>query len=451
MKSRTRIQLVFAKHTLGRLANRPNLPPPVGLLTMAALLSQSNPGWDIEVYDENSMADNRLVDCLDAEIIGFGNWFSNYERSKNVALAVKKKTPDSTIVFGGPHTSGIAERILNNNSYIDIVIIGDGEIAMKKIAEGKPIRSIPGAAYRDLNDKIRVNEPKNIALAEIPAISLKFLKSPYSWDKKNESILSAFPISGMRGCFRKVRCPYCSIPTLGLRTKSPEQFWQEIFALNSKYGIDYFFETGDTFIPSYAKKLLSVTHPKVKFHIYSYPGIFNQKNIHLLKSLNVKSVFLGIESALLFEKKIESRQYKKGYQADSAKEEIQLYTENGIEVMPAFIFGLPGETTYSLDKNIELVEQISKYSGVGHLLLNTPLPLPGSKYFSDCVSSSTIVNEYNSITKTDLRKTDNIDYYLLSRLFVEEFSSVKYSTICQKIQELNKVLGIGVGGFGIAV
>ncbi len=452
MVATRRIQLVFPGHDYGELAHRPQvLPPSLGLLTLAAYVKARVPDCSIDVFDGNATCEDDILQCLDAPLIGFGTWFSNFDSTLRYAEKLKSVQPGTQIVIGGPHTTGIAERILQHNPFIDFVVSGDGEEALVDLVKGKDPASIPNLAYRDVSGAISVASARNVDLHTVPSITLESLVTPYTWDADASiPVLAAFPVSGMRGCFQTKRCEYCSIPTLGLREKDPSAFWTEIRQLHDTSGIDYFFETGDTFTPAYARRLASVSPPAdTRLRIYSYPGLITKENLSIFSDLGIVNIFIGVESVLVFKGK-GLRSYKKGYTVESLHAEIELLAQQGITVMPSFIFGLPGETDRTLEENYDLVCSIADHPAVTDSLVNVPLPLPGSAYFDTCMRDPTITAQYREITGHDLTSTDRIDYYRLSRLFVERFTTVRYDDIVASIERIQKKYDPKFGHWGHA-
>ncbi len=452
MDKRPNIQLIYPKHNFGYLADRENinLPPPLGILTLASYLEKEVPKINIECFDGNRISDEKLISNIDSDIVGISTVFSNYYSGICLAKKLKTINPKCTIIFGGPGVNGIETKILKNNQYINYVFSGESELGLSDFIKGFDKQLIPGLWYRDGNC---IKNNKNIEIKDldkIPLITFDTLKTSYNWieDVANNS---AFPISGIRGCLKKNRCEYCSLPSISYRSLSPNKYWERIQYFSKTYGINRFFETGDTFNTLFAKQL-SYNKPKSgpfpKLRIYSYPGLINENNIHYYLDIGVDNVFIGIESILVWGENGTSNR-KRGKTIDIIFKELELLSNNGIKVMPSFILGLPGETTDTLTKNIEIISTISKIKGVKEYLINSPFPLPNSEYFDWCTKSSEIVNKYYKITGFDLRKIDHIDYHLLSKLFVEQFTTVSYKSITDTIKQLESQFQNQIASFGL--
>ncbi|MCD4664680.1 MAG: B12-binding domain-containing radical SAM protein, partial [Bacteroidales bacterium] len=407
------IQLVYCPHNMGKLSYEGNIQiqPPLGILTVATYLKNKNQEVQIEVIDGKLLTLEQIVSRIDAELVGLTVEYSNYKNTLWVIKKIKKLNPNITIILGGAYTSFMYEKILNNNPEIDYIIRGEGEESFSDFTQGLPFENIYGLCYRKNNKLIFNPEKKETnGLDNIPYPDLSLLYPKYSWKSSPEShSMSAFPFAGVRGCNRKIRCEYCSLSLANYRTVSPEKYWNDINALYRDYGINYFFETGDILSPHYIKKLADYNdHEKVAFRIYSYPGNFKDEHIPYLKSIGVKTIFMGIESVVVWKEKLH-RKYKNGYSKTSLLDEINMLNENGMKVIPSFILGLTNENKETLNENVDLILSIASLKGVDELTVSLLLTLPGSHYFNLCLNNLTITNKYYSITKQDLTFVDEID------------------------------------------
>lgn len=471
-------QLVFPRHGVGWLPGiqTDDHPPPIGLLTLAAYARKAIPDLKIEVIDGNHVSEEVIFERVEAPVVGIGTWFSNYEEALRIARFIKTKSPMTTIVLGGPHVSGLGgRRILHNNPAVDLIIVGDAEQSFVDLLRGAQFDSISGLAYRDGDEIIAVDLAEQAPLDSIPVLDLDPLVTPYRWGdwKLDRPSTSWFPLSAVRGCPVMPRCDYCSIATKGVSTRSPSLFWQEVLALRRRYGIDLFFETGDIFPIAYANRLLKAREElplddrrclaDVRFRVYLRPGTINARSAEALRRLGVHAVFIGYESILCFKREGETyrnhfheryaphrftRIYPAGFTTGAAIEQLQILSEAGISVMAAFILGLPGESEASLRRNQDLVATIAGEANVPELLLNIPLPFPGTQYFAWCLSDSQVLHRYQAEQGVALSETDRVDYSHLSRLFVDRFTSVGYDAVAKRLDQLIEEYGPTTGHFG---
>lgn len=451
---KNKIQLIFCRHSSGRLAFEEQVQhqPPLGLLVLASYIKHKFPNIQIEVIDEIFYEESELLKSLDGDIIGFSVWFSNYENSLRIAKQIKKIRPYSNIVFGGPHVTALGKNILFNNPFIDYVAIGEGEISLYKFLRGDNLDLIQGLYQQNLkNRNIEFELGESINLNELPIIDLTLLRHQYIYQTSLKSpSMSAFPLAGIRGCNRyKIRCEYCSIPFNGYRFVSANNYWDQISFLQKNYGINFFFETGDIFSKYFLKDLLKTKSvANIGFRIYGYPNIFNKEDIKDLKSIGVQTVYMGIESVLHWHG-TSKRKYKSSYEIDDLIEEIILYQKAGIDIIPGFLLGLPGESENTLNQNIRLINEFKNIENVKEISVNIVLPLPGTEYFQWCINNQSINKEYHSLTQKLLNNNDLINYHFLSKLFVDNYCTVKYEDLVNIIDSLKKQIGSGMTNWNI--
>jgi radical SAM superfamily enzyme YgiQ (UPF0313 family) len=442
-----RVQFIFARQEVG-LSLRDRYVPPLGLLTLTAFISHEMPDCELSVLDANAEGGNDILERADADVVGFSVWFSNYHNAVLLAQQIKERNPKTTIVFGGPPLSGIADRTLRNNPFVDFVVTGDGERAIVRLLRflrgerRMGVETIPGLHHRSAAGDILQNNPDfSLALDRIPFVNLDHLATAFSWSP-GQSIPghSFFPISRFRGCFRHPRCEYCSIPEVGLRRSKPEIFWGEIRQLRHKHGIDCFFETADIFPINVAAKLAETRPadiPDVRLRCYLYPGMASNASAEGLARLGVKDVFIGVESVQYFRdtaffSSLGNRRLKSGYTRNSLLAEIALFQKYGISVMPSFVLGLKGETRESLKSNIEFATELAGQPNVGEMSVNAVMPLPGSEYFRTC-NSRGVRAEYNRLTGQDTLIADDLNFVALSKAFIAENCAVSHEEISESI------------------
>ncbi|MCX6750580.1 MAG: cobalamin-dependent protein [Candidatus Pacearchaeota archaeon] len=216
-------------------------PPPSGLEIIASYIQEKISGSRIKIWDY-SLFDKPSINDLSGEVIGISDWFSNHNNSIKIAQEIKEKNKNCKIVFGGPNASNLNRRILNNHSYIDYVVEGDGEEALLGIINllnGKESSSnVPNLWYRNSLGETLFTYHKNVNLNSLPRWNFKHLVKSnleeYDSRKKdyNEDLdRTPIPLSSIRGCLKASKlgkCSYCNIPLRGVRTIKPEKFWNQI-------------------------------------------------------------------------------------------------------------------------------------------------------------------------------------------------------------------------------
>ena len=97
-----------------------------------------------------------IVDSLESpDVVAFSVSVWNYEISLAVANKIKKQYPDCLIVLGGPHVPDKVGNFFIENSFIDILVHGEGEVIFREILEKRAIlldksdlKGIEGASFK---------------------------------------------------------------------------------------------------------------------------------------------------------------------------------------------------------------------------------------------------------------------------------------------------------------
>lgn len=440
------IQFIFCRNTDGKVSFNDTFQrqPPIGVLTIASFLKNNIPDLKTEVIDGHFYSNSEIYEKIDSKTVGFSCWYSNYQNSLIVAKKIKEIHPDTIIIFGGPYISTVGKNILLNNSFIDYIVVGEGEITMLKYFQGIGIENNIGLYNRNniLNtEKLKFSTSVN--LNTLPNFDLTLLSPSYYWlPEKSFASMSSFPLSGIRGCIHyKKRCEYCSIPFDGYRFMSGEKYWNNIKYLYNKYSINHFFETGDIFSKSFLNDLVN-TKPNIDimFRIYGYLGLYNQYDKSKLKNIGVENVYLGVESVIHFNNE-NRRKYPTLYSFKKIINEINEYAAEGLNVIPGFLLGLPKENNNTLLQNKEMIEEIISLPNVQEASINIVLPLPGTLYFDYLLSNSKIAEEYYSKTGREISKSDYFNLDVLSRLFTKYYTNVYYEELEAVISKFENAIG----------
>jgi len=438
-----KLQLITPKHTeKGCPTNVAR--PPIGLEVLSASVEQrfrqKGLNIEIEIIDGELIDEYDIKKMINADVVGFSSLFSNHKGCLKLAEYAKDK--GAKIVFGGPNTTFLAERILKNNTFIDWVVRGDGEDALARLLMGDAPEDIPNLVYR-FKSKIHTNKNVDIDVNLEPLFSLEHLISKEKYFESDEP----HPICCIRGCAKACkmgRCIYCVSTATGLRTLNPERVWAQIRELNQQYGIHSFFEAGDSFlveIPNpktrqmelYPKLLLDSKPPDldVSFRIYERADAITKERLVLLKSVGVNKIFIGFEHC---DPKIQKAANRLAVGVDIWKV-LDVLKEAEMDTILALMFGLPGETLETATGNLNFLKKVVKeYDNIKTYYLSIPVPLPGSTLFSRIESDEGLVKEYNK-HGYDINKDDVFDYNLLTQLSISKFCHVSLADLNAVLQE----------------
>lgn len=138
----------------------------------------------------------------DYEVVCFSCYIWNIERIKQLAKDLKKAKPHVKILLGGPEVSFDTLAFMEENPYVDFVIMGEGEVVFKEVAmqlqQGNDnFERINGLAYRK-EDKLHCNPVKEV-------LDFETVPFPYDWLVCEKDKVVYY--ESTRGC--PYRCAYC--------------------------------------------------------------------------------------------------------------------------------------------------------------------------------------------------------------------------------------------------
>ncbi|MBW2741970.1 MAG: cobalamin-dependent protein, partial [Deltaproteobacteria bacterium] len=144
------------------------LPPPAGLLILAAYIEEQLPDVEIEILDcqaeKKDFKDiEKYIEYFSPSIVATSGFTCNAYLCARVAEIAKKVSNDIFTVVGGQHFSAAAEESLNDFPEIDYIIRGEGEVTfvdlIRALETGKNIGEIKGISFKH-NKEIIHNPPR---------------------------------------------------------------------------------------------------------------------------------------------------------------------------------------------------------------------------------------------------------------------------------------------------
>lgn len=340
------------------LVKRKVLLPPLGLVTVAAILPQE---WEFKLVDRNirevTESEWEWADLviLSAMIV---------QKQDLLAQIQEAKRRGKKVAVGGPYPTSVPEDALAAGA--DYLILDEGEITLPMFIEA-----------------CQKGEPKGIfrANGEKPDVSATPIPR---YDLLDFEAYDSMSIQFSRGC--PFQCEFCDIIVLygrKPRTKTPQQLIAE---LNYLYELGWrraVFMVDDNFIGNKRNVKLLLQELKGWMKEKQYPFSFNTEAsidlaqdaelMQLMVECNFNAVFLGIETP-----DAESLQMTKKFQntRSSLVDDVWKINHAGLRVMAGLIIGFDGEKTGAGDRIIEFVEQTAiptALFGILQALPNTAL------------------------------------------------------------------------------
>ena len=341
------------KHVLRFVSKRSSLPP-LGLLTLAALLP---PEWDLRLVDMNveplTDAEIQLADyvMISAMIV---------HKDAVAGLADRCAQLGKTVLAGGPLFSTGRE----DYPTIKHFVLGEAEEIMPRIIEdlraGTLAHTYTAPGWPD------------ITRSPIPR-----------WDLINLRHYATMAVQFSRGC--PFDCEFCDIPGLNgrvPRTKTPSQLVAELEQLRLRGWKDMVFVVDDNFIGNkgHAKELLRAviewrtrTRAAMGFLTEASTNLADDPELcDLMVRAGFKKVFVGIETPSV--SSLEECRKLQNCHRDLV-ETIQILQRAGFEVMGGFIVGFDHDGKDIFKRQFEFIQR----SGVVTAMVGLLIALPGTR------------------------------------------------------------------------
>lgn len=305
---------------------------------------------------------NQMVDIIsnyNIQHIGFTTNCSNYPMVIELAKRMSERKPSSFLFLGGPQASVSYYETLQQFDFIDLIVVGEGEIILRELVANKfnLSRKITGIAYRHQNNIIYTNERDLIEnLDDSPDIKYDSISITKYWDEIKQNEIPVFPIEVGRGC--PYNCTFCSSSIFWkqkYRTKSVDKVIAEIKQLMDQYGINRFNFVHDnlTFNNRYCEEISSriiEENLDIQWNCSSRIDQINEDLVRLMHMAGCRGIFFGIETG---SPRLQ-RSIRKGINLDKVIDTLKLVKNIGIKATTSFIIGFPDETEEEYNQTIQL-------------------------------------------------------------------------------------------------
>ena len=365
------------------LVNRKVLLPPLGLITVAAILPQT---WEFKLVDRN------ITTVTEAE----WNWAELVilsgmivQKSDFIAQIQEAKRRGKLVAVGGPYPTSVPHEI--ESAGADFLILDEGEITLPLFVEAIERGETSGV--------FRTTEKPDVTSTPIPRYDLLELDA-----------YDSMSVQFSRGC--PFQCEFCDIIVLygrKPRTKTPEQLLKELdylYELGWRRGV---FMVDDNFIGNKRNVKLLLKALKVWQAEHQYPFRFNTEAsvdladdaelMELMVQCNFDAVFLGIETP-----DTSSLELTKKYQNNRSPllEAVDKIIRAGLRPMAGFILGFDGEKPGAGSRIIDFVEQ----AAIPTALFSMLQALPNTALWNRLEKEGRLINP----KKFDINQTTLINF-----------------------------------------
>lgn len=410
---------------------------PIGIASLVATLRKD--GHECSLFDATFINDDELihkfiesVEYSKCDILAVHCTSSDWKLVQILLESLRKNSLKKFTIIGGHHPTAAFEDVILS-PFIDVCIIGEGELVVKELLyklENREDISHVENCWIKVGEKIYKNKLRpliqNLDSLPFPAWEIfdkRHMIRYHTADKWSKII----GIETSRGC--PYSCTYCMNSYVrniykGLegkfcREKSVERILTESQIAKDTLGVDYIRFVDDNFIGSMDRlEELSNRFPEhvgLPVSIMASADKINERTIKLLSKMGADSIGIGVETGNEMYRKNVLNKHVTNEQIIRA---FKLSREYGIETMAFYMIGLPMEKKQFVEQTIEF----NNLARPTNSFVSTFFPFPGTRLYS-AVLKKGLVEKYDFLPDFyhgSILKFDDIlpeDFDILRRQF----------------------------------
>ncbi len=371
---------------------------PMGLGIIANVLTKAGfPFQTIDTYVKDTTAQFlEMVTIEKPDCILMSGFLGNfmYGFLLNLSQNIKRRSPNSQIIIGGPIACTIPE-LLVSRCFIDYAVVGEGEKTIIEllyaIQARDSVRNIKGIVFKDASgeviftgDRERI---KNLDQdSEFPLYNAFPIQQYIDYLNTTGR---CWEISTSRGCYGK--CTFCKL-TFGskITSFSNQAIIRHMQFVYERYGINRFSFVDDNFLnnPIKAQEFVDILmgqNINFKWRFQGRADMVSPEFVKRASEVGLFDISFGIESADPTILKV----YKKKLDIDKAFSKLMVIKDM-IKINCNFIVGAPGETWTTIKKSEQFIKGLKlKNINAGILML-----FPGTELYSDALKKGCIKDEH---------------------------------------------------------
>jgi len=398
----------------------PYMPFPFYLGYAASLLLKNK--YDVEIIDGVALhlSDEELITKVkdsNADIIVQEVSTPTTNRDLDYSKEFKKINPDAFIIYCGPNALMNNETFLQDHQEVDLVIYGEYEHTLLNVIKkyDKEIINLTGLAgiiFRK-DDMVVKNKPASLIenLDTLPWPAREMLPMDKYLDTVGILPEPSLQVWASRGC--PYNCNFCLWPQImymgrNYRVRHPLDVASEIESCVKKWNFKSFYFDDDTFNIGKSRILELARAIKQKnlnlpFAVMARADTMDEEQLVALKDAGLVSLKYGVESGV--QELVNN--CGKGLNLEKVREIVSLTKKLDIKVHLTFSFGLPGETSETVEKTISFAKELDPDT----LQFSIITPFPGSSYYQELDKKGYILTkkweEYSGYTSAVIR-TDHM-------------------------------------------
>ncbi len=365
---------------------------PLGLCYLAANLEASHcvveiiDGQAEDLHNEDIIA---KVNEGGFALVGISFMTPMFDDVKELTDAIKNACHDVKIIIGGPHSTALPQKTLEEMPSVDFSCVGEGEhviVDIVKHLNGElPAKQINGISFRDNNGTI-VNNPARKGEANLDT----FPKPARHLLPMHKYKLTASRTQGSRYCPTVIvargcpfACSYCS-HAFGrtFRRHSTERIVEELRELKEQHNVKQVNIEADTltinkkFVHELCRGMIDADLGLI-WTCESRVDTIDEEMLGIMKKAGCWQMSLGVETGS--QRLLDS--IEKGLTKEKIRKAVHLARNAGIGIRGFFMLGLPSETIAESMETINFAKELDPEWAQ----FTVTIPFPGTPMYEQLV------------------------------------------------------------------
>ncbi len=373
------------------------LPPPYGILQLAAFLEQRIGDVEIQVVDCNAegldwVGLEKRIGSFSPDVVSSSALATcnTYVAARTLELA-KKVNPNVLTIAGGQHFTATAQESLEAYPEIDVIVRGEGEETLTELLQASnnkiSFSSVKGISFRN-NGKIYHNTSRPLIknLDNLPFPGYKFIENllqEYHFTAMAGKTRYSL-IEGSRGCHH--RCIFCTQWKhweAKWRVKSSKRIADEFEFCYENFGSKFLWLTDDNY--GLGKRASTLADEIIRrgfsddimwfMQVRCDDVVENRDILPKMRKSGLRWILLGVESHSACT--LES--FRKKTTPEMAVEAVKLLKKNDIFAQAMFIIGERNDT----EESIADLREFSNELDPGLAIFAILTPFPGTAVYEE--------------------------------------------------------------------
>lgn len=363
---RLKVVFIYLPHPY---LKEPDAQAPMGLLYLAALLEKANVEVEVLNYSPCNTWE-ALSNLPRADVYGISITSLELPQANRFAHLIKEKYDNCIVTLGGPGT--YCKEFVDWGA-VDSICIGDGEEALfamlSDYAENRLQQVYHFPPFEDIDS---IPFPARHFLGDRQGGNIFAYKQQYASGGSTVLLTS-------RGC--PFHCSFCSSPLFTnnkVRFRSPESVVDEIKHVVKEHNIRQFRVSDDMFLAD-KKRVIKICEligdMDIAWRISTRVKPIDYDVYKLMAEAGCKEVSFGVES---FDEHVLTT-LKKGTTPEDNARALEIVDKIGMKSRVLFMIRTPGQTSETVDKNIEWLERVP----YNIICCTSFVPIPGSDIWAN--------------------------------------------------------------------